>query len=130
MGGAIRNLTAFKTLIYRTDPSCQSFGADGWGGSASGSQSASSGSSDAGPNSGNKGDGHVYTDLDPFTKIQDRVKTTPAEDKWLQEQMKNENGNRGNYNLLLNNCRHYSKDLYERLKDLLEEKRNNEKCKE
>lgn len=98
----------------------QSFGStSGWG-SGSGSQS---GSSTPGPNSNNSGDGIVYKDPDEFSKIVERVKTTPEEDKWLQEQMKKELDQHGNYNLFLNNCRHYSQDLFERMKAALEEKR-------
>ncbi len=104
----------------------QSFGYTGDGlGGIFGSQSASSASTPAGPNSSNSGDGIVYPDNDPFTKIIESIKTTPAEDKWLQEQMKKELYKNGDYSFYINNCKHYSKDLFDRMKNLLEGRREN-----
>jgi len=108
-----------------TDPSSptgktgQSFGQN-TGRTGEGSSAASGDN----PAPGKSGSGIVYPDnRDPATKEVERFKTTPAEDKAIKDALSKELGNTGNYNPLSNSCRDYSKDAFNRMKNMTEHAR-------
>jgi hypothetical protein len=67
------------------------------------------------PAAGKGGSGIVYDDNAPAIKTPLRFKTTPKEDDWAKQQLQKELNNTGPYHWLLNNCRGYSKDRYNKL---------------
>ncbi len=82
------------------------------------------------PAPGKKGNGVVYPDSqDPATKTQEEFRTTPAEDTQIKNEMQKELGNTADYNALSNNCRDYSSDLYDRMKEMVEKQREKEAAK-
>jgi len=69
------------------------------------------------PGPGLKGSGIVYEDnIDPATKESGRFKTTPEEDRLIEQWLKSERGNTGPYNHWTNSCRHYSQN---KLKEII-----------
>ena len=125
----VENTTAVNGWHQRvsyTDPSeptgsnGQSFGMNS--DKADGSSSASG----QNPEPGKSGSGIVYQDnTDASTKEVERYKTTPTEDQLIKDSLSNELGNTGPYNPLTNNCRDYSKDAFNRMKNMIEELRKN-----
>ena len=94
------------------------------GSSAGGIGSGSSGSSNGsggGPSKGGSGNGHVYVDNDPLVSVVDTLKTTPEQDVAITIYLKKQRGNEGKYNLIFYNCRTYSRQEFEIIKDRLKD---------
>jgi RHS repeat-associated protein len=88
-----------------------SYGLD-HGGVAGASQSSSD---DPTPNG--TGNGIVYEDPFPPTSVSDTLHTTPAQDRIIEQLLRQQVGNRGPYNLLTNNCRTYSQRQFDNIRD-------------
>ena len=85
-------------------------------------QWSASGSSDA-PRRGASGSGVVYKDNGKVTEIQKIFKTTPEEDRFIQEYMKDQIGKTGPYSPFTNSCRHYSDREFDKIKDMILKRR-------
>jgi hypothetical protein len=69
------------------------------------------------PAAGLDGKGLVYPDItDPTTEVQETLKTTPAQDKKIQEWLREQLGNTGPYDPVGNSCRNYSKRTFDIIK--------------
>jgi hypothetical protein len=82
------------------------------------------------PGPGKAGSGVIYTDDDPFTVIQERYKTSTAEDALIENYLKTQLGNTGPYNIATNNCRNYSQEQFRQIKAIIKklEMGNNYDC--
>ena len=86
--------------------------------SNSSNQGNSSASSNVDNDDGKAGNGVVYEDNeDPATKEVERTKTSCKQDKKILKKLKSMRGNRANYNICTQTCRHFSEDTYNDLKD-------------
>ena len=76
------------------------------------------------PATGRKGTGIVYKDYKaPATKIIEQFPTTPEEDKYIAAQMPQEINKTGPYNRYVNNCREYSKEMYDKYVKMTQDRR-------
>ncbi len=96
-------------------PYAISFGEDK-GGVAGSSQSASG--RDPVDNGG--GSGVVYEDPIPPTSVADVFHTTPAQDRIIEQLLRQQVGRRAPYNALTNSCRTFSQTQFDRIRDRFE----------
>jgi RHS repeat-associated protein len=91
-----------------------SYGLD-QGGVAGASQSSSNE-----PTQNGTGNGVVYEDPFPPASVADVLHTTPAQDRIIEQLLRQQVGNRGPYNVLTNNCRTYSQTQFDHIRDRFE----------
>jgi RHS repeat-associated protein len=113
-GGQVDGLHQGISVDTPNGPYQVSYGLD-HGGVAGTSQSTSD---DPTPNG--TGNGIVYEDPFPPASISDTLHTTPAQDRIIEQMLRQQVGTRGPYNLLTNNCRTYSQTQFDNIRDRLE----------
>jgi RHS repeat-associated protein len=113
-GGQAGGLHQGISVDTPSGPYQVSYGLD-HGGVAGTSQS---GSDD--PAAGATGTGIVYEDPFPPASVVDTLHTTPAQDRIIEQLLRQQVGNRGPYNLLTNNCRTYSQTQFNNIRDRFE----------
>jgi hypothetical protein len=91
-----------------------SYGLD-HGGVAGASQSSSD---DPAPSA--TGNGIVYEDPFPPRSVSDTLHTTPAQDRIIEQLLRQQVGNRGPYNLVTDNCRTYSQTQFDNIRNRFE----------
>jgi len=113
-GGQVEGFHQGISVDTPNGPFQVSYGLD-HGGVSGASQS---GSDD--PAANGTGTGIVYEDPFPPASVVDTLHTTPAQDRIIEQLLRQQVGNRGPYNLLTNNCRTYSQDQFNRIRDRFE----------
>src|SRR5581483_10210527 len=83
-------------------------------------EQGSSAASDVAPTATGVGSGIVYEDTDPATSVVSVLHTTPAEDLWIEQLLRQQVGRRGPYNVATNSCRTFSNSQFNQVQDELE----------
>ena len=83
---------------------------------SSGSGSSSTNGSGGGPAANGRGSGVVYVDRDAPRAIIDTLRTIPDQDRAILRELQSMVGRRGSYNILLYNCRTFSRQQFERIR--------------
>lgn len=69
------------------------------------------------PQANGTGSGLVYEDPGAPTSVVDVLHTTPAEDRFIEQLLRNQVGNRGPYNVATNSCKIVSHRQFDQIRD-------------
>ena len=83
-------------------------------------QQGSTVASGAVPTANGVGSGMVYEDPDAATKIVETLPTTPAQDRIIEQMLRQQVGKRGPYNVAANSCRTFSHQQFNEIRDRLQ----------
>jgi hypothetical protein len=83
-------------------------------------EQGSSAASGVAPTPTGVGSGIVYEDPDPATSVVSVLHTTPAEDLWIEQLLRQQVGRRGPYNVATNSCRTFSNNQFNQIQNDLE----------
>jgi len=72
------------------------------------------------PQANGTGSGMVYEDPDSATSVVDVLHTTPLQDAFIEQLLRNQVGQQGPYNLVTNSCRTFSNRQFEQIRDMVQ----------
>jgi hypothetical protein len=83
-------------------------------------QQGSTAANGAVPTVNGVGSGLVYEDPDPATSVVETLPTTPAQDRIIEQLLRQQVGKRGPYNVATNSCRTFSQKQFNEIRDRLQ----------